>query len=520
MVVVGRRTLRSRAAEVLDARAGRMLGERAAVSALLALACLVLSGGDLAAPVLGFGLAAGVVAAAAYRLVGPRQGRALAWSSLVLDISLASAFVYATGGATSPGFPLYLLAFLTPVALRDPLATAAVGPLAAAGYLLAAFGAPGAPALEALAVRLAVLAAVTVTAIRMQAERRALVREHDRRVRELSAINAVAQELTKILEPDTVVSRVVGLVRERLGHAQARVALVAGDRLLVHGESGAVEQWPLDDPSLLAETVRSGATSVAAGGASGPSACAVPLRVGGRLRGALEVTARHGSGDEGTSPLSARDIRSLEAVAAFAAVALENAELHQSALRSALVDPLTGLFNVRYLQETLGTALEHAAAGRRPFSLLMLDVDNLRDVNNRLGHQQGDRALREIARVIAGATRTGDIAARYGGDEFLLALPEAGPDAAAAVADRIRQEVARIVLSRGDARVELGISVGVASLPQDGMRLEELIEAADRAAYRAKARGRGRAALLAPPDRDAAALDATPLRRPSPATAE
>jgi diguanylate cyclase (GGDEF)-like protein len=488
----------SRAAEVLDARARRMLADRTVASVVVAAATLPLPGGaDLAPAVLGLGLTGGGLAALASRWVGPLRGRVLAWASLALDVLLATLFVYATGGASSPAFSLYALAFLTPLALREPSATVLAGLGAGAGFVTAAtlYGpVPAGPVL----LRLGILGALGIAAVRMQSERRALLREHDRRVEELSAINAMAHELTAILDPDALLRRVAGLVRERFAHVQVRVGILSGDRLLVRrGDTGAAELCSLDDASLLAEAARTGTTAVGTGGATGPSAVALPLLAGGRRRGALEVTARPSAGGRRTGVFGDRDIRSLEAIAAFTAVALENADLHQSALRSALVDPLTGLFNVRYLQETLGGALDRAAASGRPFSILMLDVDNLREVNNRCGHLVGDGALREVARVIGSATRGGDIAARYGGDEFLLALPDAGPEAAAAVAERIRREVEAIPLTHRGQAVPLTVSIGVASLPHDGTTLQALVEAADRAAYRAKARGRNRIALLA-----------------------
>ncbi|HEX7126039.1 MAG TPA: GGDEF domain-containing protein [Thermodesulfobacteriota bacterium] len=483
-----------------------MLAERGVGSVLLAAGTLPLSGGShLAVPVLALGLSAGAIAALAYRWVGPGRGRALAWASLLLDVALASILVAATGGGESPAFSLYLAAFLTPLALREPVATLAAGPAAAIGYLLATV--LHGPPVDAGSVmlRLAILASVALAAVRMQVERRALVREHDRRVQELSAINSMAHELTAILDPEVLLGRVLVLVRERLGHAEARIALVTGDRLLVRRAGDpTIESRPLAEASLLADAVRTGRPVLGPGGPAGPAAAAIPLVAAGRVRGAIEVTKRQGGARREAGAIGARDVRSLEALAAFTAVALENAELHQSALRSALTDPLTGLFNVRYLQETLGAALERAQAAGRPFSLLMLDVDNLRQINNESGHMVGDVALREVGRIIASATRAGDIAARYGGDEFLLALPDAGPESAATVAERIRHEVEAIDLEHHGARVPLTVSIGVASHPRDGATLDALVEAADRAAYRAKARGRNRIALLSPLDADRA----------------
>jgi diguanylate cyclase (GGDEF)-like protein len=163
----------------------------------------------------------------------------------------------------------------------------------------------------------------------------------------------------------------------------------------------------------------------------------------------------------------------------------------------ALQDPLTGVLNHRGLHDALHEALDHAADHRQKVAVVVLDIDNFEQLNDAVGHGAGDEALRMAARVILSELRPGDICGRIGGDEFLLALPDAGPEAASAVAERIRREVEAIPLAHRGQVVPLTVSIGVASLPHDGTTLQALVEAADRAAYRAKARGRNRIALLA-----------------------
>ncbi|HWP35454.1 MAG TPA: sensor domain-containing diguanylate cyclase [Thermodesulfobacteriota bacterium] len=490
-----RAELPSRTQETCRAFARRLLVERTILSALLAVAAFGFPGGArLAAWVLALGVGSAGLLAAAYHSLGARHARRLAWAGLALDLALISAFVYATGGAASPGFALYLTVFRTPFVFDEPRGRGIAGGLAAAAFVLtsALHTLPLPP--ERMLVQLTVLGLTTAVGARLRIAREALVRELDRRVAELAAINSVAHEVTAILNPDALTWRVVELVRERFGYARAWIALRDGERLTVRTAGGrVVETWMLDGSTLLGEATRTGQVVQRAPEGTRPARLAVPLVVGAHAIGALEVEAAPGVA------LGPRDLRSLEAVAAFTAIALENAQLHQSAVRSALTDPLTGLFNVRYLQEMLGRALARSAAAGRPFSLLVLDVDNLREVNNQHGHPAGDAALREVARVIATAIRGGDIAARYGGDEFLLALVDTGPEAAAAVAERVRREVQRIRLVHAGRPVPVSVSIGVASHPLDGGTLDALLEAADRAAYRAKSQGRNRVAFAGDP---------------------
>jgi len=162
-----------------------------------------------------------------------------------------------------------------------------------------------------------------------------------------------------------------------------------------------------------------------------------------------------------------------------------------AALAAAATDGLTGLLNHRAFQERLEEEVTRAARHGRPLALLMLDLDDFRAINNAHGHQAGDALLVAVAAALRGAVRAEDVPARYGGDEFAVILPEAAPDEALSVAERVRTAIADASLGWEGATIRTGVSVGLAVIPRHARTREGLIQAADRAAYAAKDVGKG-----------------------------
>jgi diguanylate cyclase (GGDEF)-like protein/putative nucleotidyltransferase with HDIG domain len=175
----------------------------------------------------------------------------------------------------------------------------------------------------------------------------------------------------------------------------------------------------------------------------------------------------------------------------------------------ARVDPKTGLFNARYFSTALSDELARADRFGRPLSLLMVDLDLLRDINNSFGHLAGDAVLKGIAEVFRAELRQYDVPARFGGEEFSILLPETTPDDALEIAERIRQAVARrpFDVETSSDPIRATVSIGVAGFPVDASDSNELIHQADLAVYRAKLQGRNRVlgasadALLVPAER-------------------
>jgi diguanylate cyclase (GGDEF)-like protein len=173
------------------------------------------------------------------------------------------------------------------------------------------------------------------------------------------------------------------------------------------------------------------------------------------------------------------------------ATALENAMRFQRSEAASLTDDLTGLYNSRYLNQVLRRESKRASRSGRPLSLLFIDLDGFKQVNDRHGHLAGSKALVEAAVIIRGSARETDVAARFGGDEFSVILPDTGCDGALSVAERVRDRISvcRFLASDGLA-VHLTASIGVATLPDVAGSAEELLRAADVAMYRVKDAGK------------------------------
>ena len=173
----------------------------------------------------------------------------------------------------------------------------------------------------------------------------------------------------------------------------------------------------------------------------------------------------------------------------LAAIAIENASLYERSQLRAVTDPLTGLYNHGHFQETLEHEVRRCERYGDAFSLLMMDLDHFKGVNDHFGHPRGDHVLRRVAQVLSDTTREADYAARYGGEEFAVLLPKTSPDDARQLAERIRTKVREIAVEEGDD-FRVSASIGVADFPVCGLDAKTILGAADTALLWAKRRGR------------------------------
>ena len=215
------------------------------------------------------------------------------------------------------------------------------------------------------------------------------------------------------------------------------------------------------------------------------------------LRSALIVPIVHQGEVLGTINLyhaqpeafSAHDRHLLETIAERAAMALYNGILFDRTRSRALTDPLTGLFNVRYLTEHVEEHCRQENAHAEPFALLCLDLDSFKPINDNFGHQKGDQVLRDLSALFRATVRETDIVARYGGDEFLIVLNRTGPEQAEAMAQRLQEAVLGYdpgLFHERLGNLSLGVSIGFGCFPQDGLDCAALLSAADLQMYHNK----------------------------------
>jgi diguanylate cyclase (GGDEF)-like protein len=229
------------------------------------------------------------------------------------------------------------------------------------------------------------------------------------------------------------------------------------------------------------------------GGSGGAPATALegfasfPIATSGRLSGLLAV------GGRAVSKLDADTQAFLAQVANQAHIVVENSRLVERLRDLAIRDSLTELYNHRHAMDLLNNEFERVGRYAAGLSLLMLDLDDFKRVNDEHGHPAGDAVLKEMARLLQETLRTVDSVGRYGGEEFAIILPHTSPEEARATGERIRRKVASHVFWVGTNPLSVTVSVGVASYPTPAVDSpESLVREADRALYRAKEAGRNR----------------------------
>jgi diguanylate cyclase (GGDEF)-like protein len=227
--------------------------------------------------------------------------------------------------------------------------------------------------------------------------------------------------------------------------------------------------------------------------ASEDAAVAVPLVVGARVIGVLECYDAHDvpGGEQGhDGRVEGQTLSAVEMLATLSGSAIEASRLHAATERLSQFDPLTQLANRRRLGTDLDSAVANAKRHSHEMSVIMLDLDHFKELNDRYGHQQGDVVLQEVASTIRGSMRDGESAYRYGGEEFAILVTRGGPGEAAQLAERLRSRIEADFHRKGKQLVTA--SLGVAGLPEHAGDGEALVAEADRALYSAKNSGRNR----------------------------
>lgn len=212
------------------------------------------------------------------------------------------------------------------------------------------------------------------------------------------------------------------------------------------------------------------------------SVVSVPLLNGDQqVIGVIELINKVGAGDDFFTP---EDMAILSAIGVFAGIGAEKAFLHQRVKELAMTDPLTGLGNRLYFNDTFSREAGLVARYGHPLCLLMMDMDNMKAINDRHGHLVGDQALVALAELLRGEIRTSDTIARLGGDEFVIIMPQTDAEAGGKLSLRIEDAIARWNLAAPLGKVRLGLSIGVQAGGPD--EVDSLLAAADSNLYRVK----------------------------------
>jgi diguanylate cyclase (GGDEF)-like protein len=319
-----------------------------------------------------------------------------------------------------------------------------------------------------------------------------------RRLARADVLADMIRAVNASLEPESVAAALVARVSTWIpvpawlvladdGGGQARQMAAEGLVPPFESAAHAIAAWVMRSGAVyatgdVASDRRVSATTSAA-------ALGFPLSCRGRTIGALVAVDRVPC--PSTPRFSAQTLTVLLASIEPGAIALENALRVQRAEALSVTDDLTQLYNSRYLSQVLRRETKRASRSNRPLSLLFVDLDGFKSINDTHGHLFGSRALVEAASVIRASARETDMVARFGGDEFALILPDTGSEGAAAVGDRVRDRIAAFSFLRSDGlNIRLTVSVGVATLPDVAATADGLIQAADEAMYWVKDHGK------------------------------
>lgn len=348
---------------------------------------------------------------------------------------------------------------------------------------------------------------------RLLLENRKLLADLEQRVRELSTFNLVAKTLNSTLRLKEVLDIVMNKIKDLImAEAWSILMLDEATNELVFevalGEKGekvkemrlamgqGVAGWVAQNrkPVIVADATSDQRFFKGVDQRTGfrtRSIIATPLISRGRLLGVVEIMNKLGD-----IPFNEKDLELLQILADHAAIAIENARLYEKAQRLAITDDLTGLYNSRQCDQFIKEALAQTRAAGQPLSIIFLDLDHMKEVDDNYGHLLGGQTLKEVADRIASLVRPPDMASRYGGDEYVIVLPGKGPEAAQTLAEAIRRRIeAEPFLKSENISCRITASIGIACYPQHGKTSDELLSKADQAMYRVKESGKNRVEL-------------------------
>ena len=329
----------------------------------------------------------------------------------------------------------------------------------------------------------------------------------NRRARELTQVRQIAETLAGPLTWDQLVRGLVNLIWDSLPLELLGLQLQGPEAEL---PLSAFRRRP-DVPEATDQTFQDLLQGqLAPDPATPPAGTPLPAMLWERLQ-VGNVTLAAGAGRH--EPLTPEETELFRIFILQGEAGIKNLVLFDQVKSMAIRDALTGLYNYGYFKEALHYEVEKSRRYKMPLSLLFLDIDDFKQVNDTLGHLKGDKIMRQVAAILKQGIRQADLLCRYGGDEFVMLLSQTPPDQAMVLAERLRQRIAQSSMNRQEQRCKVTVSIGVAGLRPE-MSTEDLIKEADEAHYRAKQAGKNR--VVGPEPLPQSEKTANPARGPQP----
>lgn len=441
------------------------------------------------------------------------QTSAVSWVSGVLDVAVCTLLVRETGGMSSVLLPLYFIIVVGAAAHVDARFGAVL--LLLSGLCLSAMAIPevfqlpapqpleappdyvGDPADDSRYRGIAIgsLLAFLIPVLYSSADLSSKLRSREEALRKantnLNTLYEIGRPLADTLSTERVADTIVQGLSSSFGMERVELLLLSQE-----GELRSVRRIPETVGGGTKESERRNALRSRMeqqGPVQEGQRIYMPIGTKARLLGLLVAELP----PPGRS-LDPDELNTIRLLSSQAGIAIENARLYETTERLSRTDGLTQLYNHRFFQERIKEEFKRSDRFGQTLSLLMIDVDDFKRINDAFGHQAGDDVLQRIARVVRDSLREVDVPARYGGDEFAIILPDTGLREAIEVGERLRRSVEKYPFTAAGTPVSLTLSLGTAArLPQSAERPEDLIKMADQALFQAKSRGRN--ALLAYP---------------------
>lgn len=439
-------------------------------------------------------------------------------ATLLLDLAFITALVRATGGFGSDFYLFYYLTVSFGAFYNNLRFGVILAAVATAFYLAANLPMLGHIFFGDLGIRVSFFwffaVAVGIISRYLKSSEERLLRaldtlnerttELERSQVQLETMYETSRALGEIHNMEEVLDEILNIARRVMGYQACSVMLlnVKEDRLVLKARMEGGQKRIYQDPpvvnleGLIGQVVRSGRPERIFDSELDPryvpglrgtrAQMVVPMVSRGTVIGVLSAESRQ------VGAFLDKDQKIFTILANSAAMALENAAMHQRMEELSIIDPLTGVYNFRYFTAKLIDELKRSRRYRQPVSLIMIDIDYFKKTNDRHGHQAGNEVLRGLVAVIQRCIRDTDVLSRYGGEEFVVVLPQTDKRDAFIIGERIRSMVAETAFGNfGDyPEMHITVSIGITTWPENGYAEYDIVKVADQALYRAKGSGR------------------------------